>query len=143
MSQVKLMSQMAFVVALATLVAGCGESEAPVRDTDPILLTFHAEPGEAGWQALITGTLAINSEGCFAVNDRPMIARDTWEVTSTGDGVRMPDGTEVKVGDSIEWAGGVRHYHAGDEIPVDRRACVDDPDARPVDFVVVNPEIDQ
>jgi hypothetical protein len=73
----------------------------------PTLLTYH-DNGNHMLAAFKDARLSVNEAGCFALRDGSTIMLpDTWSVSSDGDGiVNNDDGTEVRVGDHFDAAGG-------------------------------------
>ncbi|MGL5825219.1 MAG: hypothetical protein ACRCYU_10455 [Nocardioides sp.] len=95
----------------STLVAGCTGDEklspSPSGTTGEALpALIVAPPSDGVLDALVTGTLAINSSNCFVLNGRVLIAPAGSRVLEAGQGIEVPRLGEIAVGEIIETGGG-------------------------------------
>ena len=134
------------VLVAALMLVSCrgdGENDVPAEDSKspPKLLMWGDESkGGPSMEASVRGTLRVNKNGCFAVNDQLLIAPPDSRVTDVGgkSGIELAGLGFVALGQQLpETAGGVLRR---DELPQSTNVsdCLDE-DEKDAEVVFLTP----
>lgn len=106
-----------FALLLAVISAGCDNAVRFGEETsNGTRVLRHEVPIRGGQDALVQGELAYDqTHDCFLLQrdgaSYPVVWPAGTEGTANGPGVRLPDGTTVRLGDQVAGGGG---YHRAD-----------------------------
>jgi hypothetical protein len=98
----------------------------------PRLLTWPEDPAAAGMDALVSGALRVNEAGCFALDQRVLVAPPGSTVSEDGRSIVIPRLGRFSIGDTVRGGGG----ESDGTNEVKDATCV--PEDAPPLFVVLN-----
>jgi hypothetical protein len=93
-----------FAAVLVAGLAGCSSGSAPVDPSSPTVLLSGSGDG-SGADASIAGPVTLDDKRCVGIDGRLVIwpAGTTWD--GEANGVRLPNGAVVRLGESVAGGG--------------------------------------
>lgn len=95
---------LAIVAVLMTGLAGCSSEPLAVDPNAPAVLISGSGDG-AGADALVTGSVTVDDASCVGLDGRLAVWPDGTGWDSANDALRLPNGTLVRVGESVTGGG--------------------------------------
>lgn len=131
------------IAASALFTNSCGDEGSPGSSTDTLLVVIPQDTDEAMF-GRVSGILGVNDEGCFAVDDRVLVAGKGSRILENGDAIDIADVGVVEVGSRVSGSGGYvdgveEVAHFAESLKLGDQAMKCQPDADDPSLAVLDP----
>lgn len=133
---------LSILVAIAVSTSACEEAS-PGSSPESRLIVLPDDTAEAMFGS-VSGTLSINSQGCYAIGDHVLVVGKGSRILDQGDSIEIADVGTVELGERASGSGGyidgieeVEHYAQALGLPDEVMGC--QPDEANASIAVLDP----